>query len=199
MPLPVRVLTLDAALDGSSAGLVVDGVVAAVRSGPGGRGQAAALPCLARDVLAGTPAVLLHHIAVTVGPGSFTGIRAALALAHGIGLAAGVPVVGVTVGAVLDKTPGQMFWTAVHGRSGHVLLEMGGAVQLVALDALPRPAGPVLVGGNAAAEVAARLGPIAVVVPGGPEPSGIAAAAVRHPRPAEPLYVEPPRTTRPAP
>ena len=67
-------LTLDAALDGCLAGLVVDGVVVAVRSGPGGRGQAAMLPVLALDVLAGTPAASLDRVAVTVGPGSFTGI-----------------------------------------------------------------------------------------------------------------------------
>ena len=48
----------------------------------------------------------LDLVAVTVGPGSFTGIRAALALAHGLALAAGVPVIGVTVGeALADALP----------------------------------------------------------------------------------------------
>lgn len=191
----MRVLTLDAAGDGCSAGLVVDGVVVAVRHGAGGRGQAAALPILARDVLAGD----LSCIAVTVGPGSFTGIRAALALAHGIGLSAGVPVVGVTAGAALEAAApvpaGWSFWTAVRARSGHVFLERAGAVRMHRLDALPAPPGPALVAGNAAEAVLERWPTARPAGLSEPEPGAIARAALLRPLPAEPLYVEPPRTT----
>jgi tRNA threonylcarbamoyladenosine biosynthesis protein TsaB len=38
----------------------------------------------------------LDRIAVTIGPGSFTGVRVGLAAARGFGVATGVPVVGVS-------------------------------------------------------------------------------------------------------
>ena len=200
----MRVLTLDAALDGCSAGLVVDGALCVARFGEGGRGQAAVLPLLTQQVLAGTPAVTLARIAVTVGPGSFTGIRAALALAHGIGLAAGVPVVGVTVGAALatgaDVPDGWRFWTVVRARSRHVFLQVDGTVRLCSIDALPEPGAPLVVAGNAAEMVADQLGGWTVRLSGlqAPDPASIAQAAASCPCAAAPLYVEPPRTTHPA-
>ena len=126
------VLALDSALARCSAGIVADGVLRAGRQQEAGRGQAALLPVMVAAVLdeAGVSATDLDLIAVTVGPGSFTGIRAGLALAHGIALGAGVPVVGVTVGeALADALPhlgGRQLWSAIDSRRGRVFLERDG-------------------------------------------------------------------------
>jgi tRNA threonylcarbamoyladenosine biosynthesis protein TsaB len=62
------------------------------------RGHAAALAPMTKQVMAsaGVSFSNLSAVAATVGPGSFTGIRIGLAMARGIGLAAEVPVIGVT-------------------------------------------------------------------------------------------------------
>ncbi len=176
----------------------------------GARGQVAALPAMAQAALseAGITPVQLAMVAVTIGPGSFTGIRAALSLAHGIALAAGVPVVGVTVGEALAVPDcGRLQWVAVDTRRGRVFLEHGGSVATVALDALPDPSGPVSLAGDAAIAVASRLaarGADVLLLPARmPTPAGVAAAARRRVsagpdlRPVQPLYVDPPEA-RPA-
>ena len=65
------------------------------------------MPMLAETVAqAGETFHALTAVAVTVGPGAFTGIRVGLAAARGIGLAAAIPVVGVTTfAAVAEAIP----------------------------------------------------------------------------------------------
>jgi tRNA threonylcarbamoyladenosine biosynthesis protein TsaB len=199
------ILTLDGALAWCSAGVVRDGQVVSERVEASGQGSA--LPVMAREVLlmAGkVGAGQVDMVAVTVGPGSFTGLRAALALAHGIGLAAGIPVVGVTVGEALARwaPPGRAFWAATDSKRGRVFLEWDGAVRSLALDALPAPAGKVAVAGDAAIAVASRLAAkdfdVRLLDARRPDPLGIALAAQRGGRPAQPLYVDPP-AVRPGP
>lgn len=205
------VLTLDAALPGCSAGVVRGGVVLAERLSDAPRGQPGALPAMAQAVLAeaGIRAGALSAIAVTVGPGSFTGLRAALSLAHGIAVAAGVPVLGVTVGeAMHDPADPRLQWAAIDTRRSRVFLDCNGAIQSAALDSLPAPTGPLTIAGDAAPEVAARLHArgfdVALHAARLPTPAGIAAAAQRRaaaglpPRPAQPLYVDPPEARPPA-
>lgn len=176
----------------------------------GDRGQVAALPVMARGVLAqaGILPRQLTLVAVTIGPGSFTGIRAAMSLAHGVALAARVPIVGVTVGEALTVPyNGRQQWVAVDTRRGRVFLDCGRGVTSVAVDALPCPYGPVSVTGDAASAVASRLaarGVDVVLLPVRlPTSAGIAAAARRRisagpdTRPVQPLYVDPPEA-RPA-
>jgi len=56
------------------------------------RHSASLFPALAR---LGIPRLKLRRIIVGIGPGSFSGIRVALAAAQGVALAQGVPVVGI--------------------------------------------------------------------------------------------------------
>jgi tRNA threonylcarbamoyladenosine biosynthesis protein TsaB len=206
-------LTLDAALARASAAVLEDDRVLAEEVRDTARG-AGSLAGMAEAVLAGAgvSAAALRLVAVTLGPGSFTGIRAALALAHGIGLAAGVAVVGVTVpealAAARPAPPGRQLWVAIDSRRGRVFLDRGGDVLTVALDDLPVPPGPLAVAGDVAPAVVARLaarGADALAAPQRlPEPGGIARAArdrlmgVLPPRPAQPLYVDPPEARLPA-
>jgi tRNA threonylcarbamoyladenosine biosynthesis protein TsaB len=206
-------LTLDGALARVSVAVLDDERVLAEDVRDTARG-AGLLAGMAEAVLAkaGLSAAALDLVAVTLGPGSFTGIRAALALAHGIGLAGGVPVVGVTVPEALAATrpasPGRQLWVAIDSRRGRVFLDREGDMLTVALDDLPMPCGPLAIAGDAAPAVAAQLaarGADALATPQRlPEPRGIARAArgrlvgVLPPRPAQPLYVDAPEARLPA-
>ncbi|MGH2929742.1 MAG: tRNA (adenosine(37)-N6)-threonylcarbamoyltransferase complex dimerization subunit type 1 TsaB, partial [Solirubrobacteraceae bacterium] len=158
----MRLLTLCSALAQVSAGVVEDDRVLAERAAEVARGQPGRLVWLVRELLTeGWWTGGERGVAVTVGPGGFTGIRAALALAHGLGAGAGVPVIGVTVGEALaaERTGSAPFpvWTAVDSRRGQVFLEIDGQVRSVALADLPPAPGAVEVLGDAADSVAVRL------------------------------------------
>ena len=63
-----------------------------------GRGHAELLPALVDEVLAeaGLAFSDIDRLAVTIGPGSFAGIRVGVAYARGLALALKIPVVGVS-------------------------------------------------------------------------------------------------------
>ncbi len=94
------ILAIDTALDACAAGVLDTeaGRLIAQESLPMKRGHAEALmPLIARVIKeTGLGFASLDRIAVTTGPGSFTGLRVGLSAARGIALAAGKPVVGVT-------------------------------------------------------------------------------------------------------
>src|SRR6476620_744570 len=94
------ILAIDTALDACAAGVLDTdaGHLIARESLSMIRGHAEALmPLIARVIReSGVGFAALDRIAVTTGPGSFTGLRVGLSAARGIGLAAGQPVVGLT-------------------------------------------------------------------------------------------------------
>ncbi|HEY4251700.1 MAG TPA: tRNA (adenosine(37)-N6)-threonylcarbamoyltransferase complex dimerization subunit type 1 TsaB [Roseomonas sp.] len=219
------ILALDGALARCSAAVLADGVVLAAAREDAARGQAALLPPMVDAVLAqaGVAATALTAVAVGVGPGGFTGLRAALALAEGIALAAGLPLIGVTTGeALAEAIPaarrrGRALWCVVDNRRGRVVLERFAPGAMVpdgppeALEdiALPVPDGPVAIAGDAAAAVAARLAAqdrdVLLTDARLPDAAAVARVAAARfagailPRDAAPLYVEPPAVRAPAP
>ena len=97
---PLRVLAIDTALEACSAAILDTerGDRVTSRSVPMMRGHAEALVPLIAALMgeANVQFTDLDRIAVTVGPGSFTGLRVGVAAARGIALATGKPAVGVT-------------------------------------------------------------------------------------------------------
>src|SRR5712671_3110525 len=95
----MRVLAIDTALEACSAAVLdTGGGITASESLAMTRGHAEALmPLIARVVNgAGIEFAQLDRIAVTTGPGSFTGLRVGISAARGIALAAGKPAIGLS-------------------------------------------------------------------------------------------------------
>lgn len=184
-------LTLDATGEGCTVALVHGGTLLAEATHPGFAGSAASLPALVETLLAPHPAPT--EIAVVVGPGSFTGIRAALAFAGGYALAAAIPLRGTTVGDALRTRLGPLphpVWIASDSRRARIHLDRDGHLATLALADLPAPPPGLVIAGSAAPAAAAHLG----LTPSPhrhPNPQDIAAAAAAHPRPAIPLYIDP--------
>ncbi len=97
------------------------------------KGQAERLVPMLDEVLAeaGVTWADLAAIAVGTGPGNFTGIRIAVALARGLALGLGVPAVGVTgfeaVAQALDLQP--PFVVAIAAPRGQAYLMQSGLMQ----------------------------------------------------------------------
>jgi len=208
-----RLLALDAALGRPAAAIVADGTVLAARTAIAAQGQAGQLARMVADLLGetGLSAADMDAIAATVGPGSFTGIRAALALAHGLAAGADRPMVAVTVAEALAEALPRLgrraLWVAITARQGRVFLDRPGGIAGFALGALPDAATPVAVAGTAAPAVAAYLAArgadVMLTDARHPLPRHIALAATRRlagalpPLPPHPLYIDPPEA-RPA-
>jgi tRNA threonylcarbamoyladenosine biosynthesis protein TsaB len=131
----MRVLAIDTALEACSAAVLdtEQGAIAARESLPMVRGHAEALMPLIARVLdrAALEFAALDRIAVTIGPGSFTGLRVGIAAARGLALAAGKPAVGLSTLAAYaapliaadDTLP---VVSAIDARHDHVYLQVFG-------------------------------------------------------------------------
>jgi tRNA threonylcarbamoyladenosine biosynthesis protein TsaB len=137
------ILAIDTALDACAAGILdTDAAELIARESQAmKRGHAEALmPLIGRVMKAsGIGFAALDRIAVTTGPGSFTGLRVGLSAARGIALASGKPVVGLTTLAayaapIVSQNAGRPVMSAVDARHDHVYFQVvsgdGGALIL---------------------------------------------------------------------
>ncbi|MDP2329966.1 MAG: tRNA (adenosine(37)-N6)-threonylcarbamoyltransferase complex dimerization subunit type 1 TsaB [Reyranella sp.] len=124
------VLALDCAVSGLGVAVVRDGAcLTSLREE--GRDQAARLLPAVESVLrdAGVGRCELSLIAVTIGPGSFTGVRVGLAASRGLAVGLGVPLAGFSTTSVLmtqAATPGRLVVAAVDSRLGDWFCAIGG-------------------------------------------------------------------------
>ena len=207
----MKILALSSAYNGCHAAIVAAGQAIAEGRIAEEIGLAAALPALIEQLLAKAGGIV-DLVGVVVGPGSFTGLRAGISVAAGIGLALDVPVIGVTVAealaAALPAGSPRALWTAIEARRGRVFIDRGAGFAGFATDALPQPAGPVAVAGNAANLVAATLAArgcdVMLTAQRAPLPAQVAGVAMRrqagelHSLAAQPLYVDAPQARLPA-
>jgi tRNA threonylcarbamoyladenosine biosynthesis protein TsaB len=156
----LTVLGIDTSAAACSAALWRDGAAVASERVDMARGHAEALMPMIERVMAGTAYQALDAVAVTAGPGAFTGLRIGLATARGIALAARIPAIGVSVFAAVAAGVPE---TERRGRALAVAIDTKrGDVYLQGFDAALTPLGPGRVA--ATADVAALLpsGPLYV-------------------------------------
>ena len=160
------ILALDTSTAACTAALMErDGTVVATRDEVIGRGHAERLAPMIEEMLEGhVPARIL----VGVGPGSFTGLRVAIAAAHGMAIGWSVPLNGMNSLALLAASapPGEgKVAAAMAGGHGELFVQTFDRKKLTAtgpiLNLTPQAAAmkvdaPLVVGSGAEALVAAR-------------------------------------------
>jgi tRNA threonylcarbamoyl adenosine modification protein YeaZ len=204
-------LAIDAA--GPRAGIAIlgaDGATLSRQFASGRPGLIETLPVLLQACLA-EAGEAPTAVAVTIGPGSFTGLRTAISLAQGYTQAAGLLLIGVTV----DEAFAQAFpvlhrplWVAIRARKDRIFLIRDGVAAAFADADIPRSRIGIAVAGDAANEVAARLAAAGTDVmltnaraidPIWVARAALAANAAGAPaRPVLPIYVDPPEAKLPA-
>jgi len=170
----MKVLAFDSSGGGCSAAVLSGDLVLAQESAPMLRGQAEHLvPMIARVMAAaGIGFGELDLVAVTLGPGAFTGVRIGIATAQGLALATGLPALGLgSFEAVAASVPaelleGRALLVAIESRREELYLQAfererapAGEGSLVAADhwRSAAPAGPLVLAGDGAARLGSAL------------------------------------------
>ncbi|MCY4230462.1 MAG: tRNA (adenosine(37)-N6)-threonylcarbamoyltransferase complex dimerization subunit type 1 TsaB [Alphaproteobacteria bacterium] len=193
-------LALDCAANACSVAVARDGKLLAARWRPMARGHAEMAPVMLERVMAEAGVLFadLSRIVVTRGPGSFTGIRIALAAARGLALVTKAELVAAsTFEALRPALPpeGRLFAVLNTGRGSLYAAELSGAATPFAttMEALVAEA-PFAVTGDAGKALAASApGAIRALAPALPDAVRLLG---RHfaPGPASPLYLSRPLT-----
>jgi tRNA threonylcarbamoyladenosine biosynthesis protein TsaB len=212
----MKVLAFDCSGASCSAAVLIDDHPAAQRFAPMERGHAETLLPMIETVLreAALTPVMLDLLAVTIGPGSFTGLRIGLAAARGLALARGLPAIGVpSFDAIIAEDAGDRpLFIALESKRAELFLQRRDRADS-RLPALVPPAewaailppGPCALAGDGAPRLAAALGRGDVtVLPGHGRPDPVALARLGAARwqagdrtPLMPLYLRAPDTTTP--
>jgi tRNA threonylcarbamoyladenosine biosynthesis protein TsaB len=220
------ILALDSAGSACSVAVAAGDTVLCVEYREMPQGQAEVLvPMVDRTMRqASLEGSALDLVAVTTGPGSFTGIRVGLAAARGIALALDIPLFGVTsfeaMAAACGTGPaGEFLLVALESRRADLFIQffdptrhaLGGPMAVMGEDLAEivkaSVAGrPLAIAGDAAARAAAALtasGCTGVVDHAKPVVVGTVNVALRQWRrgerssPARPFYLRPPDVTLP--
>lgn len=198
------VLAIDTCLFACSVAVVDGEQVLARRVEPMSRGHQERLAPLVQEAMAeaGLGFDKLERIGVTVGPGSFTGLRVGLAFAKGLASALSIPAVGIgSLEALADTERGNVV-AVLDAKRGQVYLQaFSEGVPVSAPDALPIEtaaarvaefAPDTLIGTGAALLAAVRPG-AKVIEADVTDPVAVARlAALRSPVPPRPLYLRAP-------
>jgi tRNA threonylcarbamoyladenosine biosynthesis protein TsaB len=196
----VKILAADTALGACSAALVEalaeETCVLAEEALEMSRGHAEALAPMVDRVMrrASMAFASLDRLAVTTGPGTFTGQRVGLAFMRALALALKIPLIGITTldamaEAALDASPSSVAWAiaAADAKRGEIYLGArsrdGGLLEpmLVAFADAPAKLAPFFARIGNRAVLAGTASPLLMpLLPGGLADSGIRQPHARH-------------------
>ena len=221
----MKILAVDTALGACSAAVLQDATSLAHRFAAMERGHAEALAPMVREAMAeaGLAFTDLDRLAVTTGPGTFTGQRVGLAFMRGLRLALKRPLIGITTlqamaaaamaetgarrAAVLhDARRGEVYFALYAGGEGAIVEPCVLAFDDAVTEILRRSGDGSLAFSGTAAQAACeryrqsgREGLVSSIIQ--PDALWVARLALHAPAPDEaprPLYLRPPDAKLPA-